>query len=109
MLFHITTANAWERAQTTGALRPASLTTEGFVHCSTRAQVAGTWDRFFRGQTDLVLLVLDAAKIEHEIRYEQADGQLFPHVYGPLNRDAVMGVLPLAPNKDGAVALPEDL
>lgn len=50
-------------------------------------------ERYFAGRDDLVLLEIDPARLRAELKYEPApDGELFPHVYGPLNIDAVVGV-----------------
>ena len=65
-------------------------------------------DAFFRGRADLVLLAIDPAKIGPEIRYE-GEADKFPHVYGPLNLDAVERVLPFEPGPDGRFALPDGL
>ena len=109
VLLHITPREDWERAERDGSYRAASLETEGFIHCSTPAQVVGTASRFYQGQAGLVLLVIDAEKLQAEVRYEAADGQMFPHLYGPLNRDAVLDVLPLKPEGDGSFVLPPSL
>lgn len=104
---HITTRAAWEAAQAAGEYRPESLEREGFVHCSMPDQVVGTASRFFRGQRGLVLLRIDAWKLRPRTKFEAADGQLFPHVYGPLNFDAVSAVLDFEPAPDGSFSLPD--
>ena len=105
--FHITTREAWRAAQAAGEYRGDTLATEGFVHCSMREQVLATANRFFHGRRDLVLLRIDAGKLRPRTRLEPADGQLFPHVYGAINLDAVSAVLDLTPDEHGAfVALP---
>lgn len=65
----------------------------------------------FRGQTDLVLLCIDTDKVAPEICYENCKGgnKLFPHIYGPLNLDAVTHVCDFHPLSDGKFALPERL
>ena len=61
----------------------------------------------YKGRTDLVLLVLDPARVNAEIRYEESEpGQRFPHLYGPLNLDAVIAAVPFLPAPDGTFALP---
>lgn len=93
-LFHITTAEAWSAAQERGEYRPASLQSEGFIHLSRREQVAGTLKRFFKGKAGLVLLVIDEAQIEKEVKYEEGEpGQLFPHLYAVLPVSAVVRTL----------------
>src|SRR5512135_3559896 len=91
MIFHITTREAWDEAARAGQYRPPTLETEGFIHCSEARQVAEVANVRFRGREDLVLLWIDEEKVRAEIRYEQAldAGDSFPHIYGPLNTDAV--------------------
>lgn len=108
-VYHITKREQWEEAQSTGAYRGDTLDTEGFIHCSEMHQVVPTANALFRGQKDLVLLVIDSARVHAEIRYEGAAGEeLFPHIYGPLNPDAVTQVLNFEPHPDGSFQLPAD-
>jgi uncharacterized protein (DUF952 family) len=102
-ILHITTASGWAAAQAAGELRAPSLDVEGFIHCSTEAQVLATANRIFRGSGDLLLLELDVAKIGPEVRWERATdvGDEFPHIYGPLNLDAVTGTRALPEGPDG--------
>jgi uncharacterized protein (DUF952 family) len=73
----------------------------GFVHCSSREQVARTATRFFAGEGELVLVALDEDRIESPVRWESAsDGGVFPHVYGPLTKSAVAGVYRAADASD---------
>ncbi|MEI7770765.1 MAG: DUF952 domain-containing protein [Chloroflexales bacterium] len=107
MIYHITARAAWESAQAAGAYAADSLASEGFIHCSTGAQVLGTAARFFAGRRDLVLLAIDPALLTAELRYEEGEpGVLFPHLYGPLELRAVAAVYTLAPAADGSFALP---
>ncbi|MCA3011731.1 MAG: DUF952 domain-containing protein [Myxococcaceae bacterium] len=100
-LFHLTTADAFEAALARGEYRAASLSSEGFIHLSTAAQWRTTAGRFFRGQAGLVLLELDPHGLD--VRFEPADGELFPHLYGPLPVASVRAVLGLEVAADGAV------
>jgi uncharacterized protein (DUF952 family) len=108
-LFHITTRAAWNEARTAGVYRPPSLASEGFIHFSREDQWLRTADRFFRGQRDLVLVSVRADRVRARLVEEPADGELFPHLYGELNLDAVVDVydLPVAP--DGTIGIPEAL
>ncbi|NTV63395.1 MAG: DUF952 domain-containing protein, partial [Oscillochloris sp.] len=90
-----------------GAYAADSLTSEGFIHCSTREQVLATAARFFAGRRDLLLLAIDPARLSAELRYEEGDlGVRFPHLYGPLELGAVIAAHPFAPGPDGAFHLP---
>lgn len=93
MIFHLVDEEAWVRAVARGEYAPASLAQEGFVHLSTAAQVRGTFERFFAGRTDLLVLHVDEAKLTAPLKYEASEpGQLFPHHYGPLPLSAVAKV-----------------
>ncbi len=91
-LVHVCPRLDWLAAQASGSYRAVSLEREGFIHCSRPEQVSGVLQRFFAGQSDLVLLWIDAQRLQAELRWEAADGELFPHLYGELNLDAVSRV-----------------
>ena len=97
IILHITQRKNWETAQREGIYRTDSLRDEGFIHCSTIEQVVGTANLLFESQSGLVLLYLDTDKVKPEIKYENLQGgeDLFPHIYGPLNIDAVIKVIDL--------------
>jgi uncharacterized protein (DUF952 family) len=103
IIYHITAREAWEAARPAGVYRPERFADEGFIHCSTREQVVRVADARFRGRRGLVLLRIDTERVEAEIVYENLEGgrELFPHVYGGLNADAVVEVLDFEPGEDG--------
>jgi uncharacterized protein (DUF952 family) len=96
IIYHITTAEEWKQALLNGFYEALSLKTEGFIHCSAEKQVKGVLERYFKGETGLLKLVIDTDKITAELKFELAPSvnEEFPHIYGPLNLDAVIGVLP---------------
>ncbi|WCB91945.1 hypothetical protein DSM104299_00624 [Baekduia alba] len=102
-ILHITTEAGWAAAQEAGQLVAPSLAEEGFIHCSTHAQVEATANRIFRGRGDLLLLELEVDRIGPELKWERATdvGDEFPHIYGPLNLDAVIGTTALPEGPDG--------
>jgi len=108
-LMHITFQNDWSKALQEGNYRADSLLTQGFIHCSTPAQVAGTANRFYAGQTGLLLLGIDSKLVGAEVRWENLEGgeMLFPHIYGLLNLEAVVKVIEFAPGEDGLFPAPE--
>lgn len=95
-IIHLISESDWAAAKRAGEWRPPSLATEGFIHCSRPEQVAATMRRHFPGRSDMLMLVLDPARIAAEIRDEDlyGRGETFPHIYGPLNLDAVVEVKP---------------
>jgi uncharacterized protein (DUF952 family) len=109
-IFHITAEKAWREAQAAGVYAADSLAAEGFIHLSTREQVLRTAARFYRGQAGLVLLSVDPALLAAELRYEESEpGERFPHLYGPLNLEAVVAVHAFPPGPDGGFTWPQGL
>jgi uncharacterized protein (DUF952 family) len=92
VLFHLTTRAAWQRAVAIGDYVAPSLEDEGFIHLSTETQWPGVRERLFATTADLVLLVIDPNRLRNEIRFEPADGDDYPHLYGPLDVGAVIEV-----------------
>jgi uncharacterized protein (DUF952 family) len=134
MILHIARRGAWEDAVRCGSYAPESLRVEGFIHCSTPAQVIDTANRFYRGQRDLIVLWIEESRVTAEVRYEgpaarppgvgarnltsnlvpsgkgnQKDDELFPHLYGALNVDAVVRVVELPCEDDGSFRLPREM
>ena len=70
---------------------------DGFIHCSIERQVAGVLDRFYKGQSGLVKLKIEKAKVQRPVLFELAHdmNELFPHIYGSLNIDSVVEVIVL--------------
>jgi uncharacterized protein (DUF952 family) len=66
-ILHITRRLQWETAKNLGSYRGDTLDTEGFIHCSTAAQMIGSANRFFKGQQDLVILVIDRDLVQPEV------------------------------------------
>ncbi|MQY05403.1 DUF952 domain-containing protein [Actinomadura macrotermitis] len=99
-LLHIAERSHWESARETGVSYAMStlgrtLEEEGFVHCSLdEEQVDGVLSRFYGDvpREDLVLLVVDVAKLDAPVRYEPVGDEVFPHVYGAIPLAAVIEV-----------------
>jgi uncharacterized protein (DUF952 family) len=94
LIYHITGRKEWEEALSKGYYEAPSLATEGFIHCSQANQVTGVLDRYFKEATDLVKLSIDTSRLTAELKYELSPSvnQVFPHVYGSVNLDAVTEV-----------------
>jgi uncharacterized protein (DUF952 family) len=130
MILHILNRLDWDNAVRRGRYAPESLRLEGFIHCSTPAQVIDTANRFYRGQKDLIVLCIDETRVTAELRYEapvtpdnltpncfpsakanqkaggewrhKKAGELFPHLHGELNLDAVVRIVELVCEEDGS-------
>jgi len=114
-ILHITSRAEWQAAEERGEYSASSLVREGFIHCSTLEQVLPVASAFYRGQSGLVLLVVDEALVKPEVRWEAPAGppaqgittsDLFPHIYGPLNVEAVVRVIDFSPDPAGGFSLP---
>lgn len=107
-IYRVLPQEEWERARTAGVFTgTAHDVRDGYIHFSTRAQLAETLARHYRGQSDLVLLSVRAADLEGSLRWEPArEGALFPHLYANLPTSAVVAVAPLPLAANGVHVLP---
>jgi phosphopantothenoylcysteine decarboxylase/phosphopantothenate--cysteine ligase len=101
-IVHICPREAWEAAQANGEYRAASLDTEGFIHCSRPDQALAVANRYYQGSQDLLLLWIKPKRLHSELRFDPVGEDSYPHIYGPLNLDAVNVVRPLEVDTDGA-------
>lgn len=94
IMYHVTTAPEWEQAQIAGEYCAPSLETAGFIHCCMPGQLNGVLERYFKQQTELVVLVIHIEAVLYPVKYEPSPvvPELFPHIYGPLNLSAVQDV-----------------
>ena len=116
MIYHLTSRQAWREAQQRGEYRAESLESEGFIHCSTHMQILPVAERFYKGQQGILLLEIDPSLLTSELRWEPPsggapppgvpEGDLFPHIYGPVNLDAIVKVYDLESDPDGSYKLP---
>ncbi len=111
IVYKICTAAAWAQALTTGHFTgSADDQRDGFIHLSKATQLVGTATRHFRGQRDLVLVALAADPLGAALKWEPSrGGALFPHLYGPLDVAATLGVQPLPLGADGVPVIPRDI
>jgi uncharacterized protein (DUF952 family) len=100
-IVHICPRADWEEAQRRGEYRALSLESEGFIHCSRPEQVVDVANQFYRATLNLLLLWIDPPVVQAEIRWEPVGNQVFPHIYGALNLDAVRSVDDFLPDANG--------
>jgi uncharacterized protein (DUF952 family) len=110
-IYHITSRAAWGEAQNAGEYRAESLASQGFIHFSQAHQVLGVAKAFYAGQRGLVVLVVAVDRLKAGLKFEPPvhpkpgealppEDELFPHLYGPLNVDAVIRVVNVPENFD---------
>jgi uncharacterized protein (DUF952 family) len=114
-IYHIATRSDWARARRDGEYATSTigrtLAEQGFIHASQATQVAEVANALYRAVPDeLVLLVIDPDLVQAPIRYEHVPGaeDPFPHIYGPLNPDAVVAERPFRPAPDGLFTFTDD-
>jgi len=106
-IYHIAVRSDWAHARQNGeytiSTRGRTLAEQGFIHCSSAGQVAKVANFVYPGVPDLVLLEIDPDLVRARVKYDDVPGEPapYPHIYGPLNTDAVIGVQPFAPGPDG--------
>lgn len=105
-VYHLVTRREWEKHRQ-GPYKAESLKTEGFIHCSNREQVAASANRFYEKEQDLLLLTVDAELLTSLLSDEEASsGERFPHIYGPIDRVAIIKVEPMRRNERGEWVFP---
>jgi release factor glutamine methyltransferase len=101
LLVHLCTRPAWMAAQAAGSYHAESLANAGFIHLSRPDQILKVANAFYRGLREAILLWIDPAKLQAELRWEPVEADVFPHLYGPLNLDAVISASDFNPDQDG--------
>jgi uncharacterized protein (DUF952 family) len=109
VVFHMLPKSTWEALPPGSDYCADTLATEGFVHCTAEPDMLEVVaNRFYRAQQGAwLILAVDLEQVEAEVRWEAADGHLFPHIYGPIARRAVTRVVPFPRRQDGTYYLRE--
>ena len=68
-IYHVTTAKEWEAAQINKNYLPKDYAKDGFIHCSIERQIEGVLERFYQGQTGLVKLKIEKAKVQRPVLF----------------------------------------
>jgi uncharacterized protein (DUF952 family) len=106
LIYHLVPQSTWKQAEF-APYRAASLESEGFIHCSNRNQLAWAANRFYANESELLVLSLDVARLTSPVRDEDPGcGEQFPHIYGPINPEAVVQVEELLRGADGRWMVP---
>ena len=104
IIYHLAGKAEWEACASSPEYQPGSLAEEGFIHCSEdEAQMLRVANRLFNGRTDLIVLDLNIDTLASPlVREPSRSGDIYPHIYGPINTDAVVRVRSLKPADDGS-------
>ena len=103
IIYHLAFRADWELAVTQGEYRAPSLAEEGFIHASgDEEQMLSVAARLFAGRTDLLALDVDTERLPEgsPLVWEPArSGEIYPHIYGPINLHAVVRIRAVAPDE----------
>jgi uncharacterized protein (DUF952 family) len=92
-IYHIVLPDYWAEWESLENYYPAAFEQEGFIHLSTAQQVPGVIERYYQGVKSLILLEIAVEKLKTRTVYEPAaNGENYPHIYGPINREAIVNV-----------------
>ena len=104
IIYHLAFRADWETGLATGEYRAPSLAEEGFIHASgDEDQMLRVASRLFAGRTDLLALDVDGERLSEDsplVREPARSGEIYPHVYGPINPEAMVRVRALEPDAD---------
>lgn len=113
MLYHMVPADYWNGLAEENPYQSATFADEGFIHASgSPEQLLQVAQRFYKSEpVPYIILCIDESKLDAELKWELAhvDEDTYPHIYGLLNREAVVDVVPFPRNEDGTFQLPADL
>jgi uncharacterized protein (DUF952 family) len=91
----------YQKSLSDGSLVRDSLSDEGFIHASPRSQLTRLANKYYKAKVQPLILVVDKALILPEVKWEPATGGLYPHIYGPLNMNAVTKAESISLANDG--------
>jgi uncharacterized protein (DUF952 family) len=90
-IYHITTEQEWMNQSQQDVYYTPDFQSVGYIHACSQTQIEGVLTRYFFGKENLILLAVDENKLDHDVKYESApNGDVFPHIYGGINKEAVM-------------------
>lgn len=114
-IYHVAYEKDWEAAKAAGkyeqSTRGRTLQEQGFIHGGQASQVEPVANSFYAGEEGLLVLVIDQDRVTSEVRYDEVPGSdlPYPHIYGPLNVDAVVDTVRLKAGPDGRFTFSPDL
>lgn len=118
MIYHLTFRKNWRYALATGPYRDKSLEKDGFIHCSTVEQLVPVAMNFFPARRKLTVLVIDETRLTSPLKWEKPEdgpppglppNARFPHVYGPINHEAVIKSLDMERDAEDMFVLPDNI
>ncbi len=106
-IYLLMTAEEITMARSSGRWESVSLPEEGFIHASPANQLKRVADKFCQQKQDVQVVCVRTDLLNSELRWEPAAGSLYPHIYGPLNFNSVVDIVPTQRNEDGTFEIPQ--
>jgi len=101
LIYHIAHKSEWDAQASSTAYAPSRYEGEGFIHCSETHQLEKVANKHFKGKTDLLVLELMPTRLDAETKYEQGGEEKYPHIYGTINKSAIVRTVPVRCRPDG--------
>ena len=92
IIYHVATPNYWQQFSEKATYTAPTFEEEGFIHCCTKEQIDYVLTTYFVGVAEILLLKIDTKLLESELKVEPANGQHFPHIYGGINKTAIIDI-----------------
>lgn len=103
-IYHVISQIDWDKISETEFYNPDSLTSEGFIHFSFMEQIPGVIERYYKDQTNLLVIKVEVNKLKSNLLVEKVPGTgSFPHLYGMLNLDSVIGVFQIMKDESNKI------
>lgn len=109
MIFHFVEKRIFEDGLRDGYYINPSLATRGFIHSVTKENMYIIAERYLMSQEPIIILVIDESKIKADIIYEESKGIIYPHIYGKIERNAIINVLPLLKDETNHFILNDEI
>lgn len=100
-IYHIVLPEVWEKFKDEDFYEADSLASEGFIHCSFADQLEAVLERYYKSAEKVLILTVDAEKLTSKLIEEPStNNEIYPHIYGQINRDAIAGIEEKEINRD---------
>lgn len=94
-IYHVVLPTNWASFEGQDSYVADSLESEGFIHCSYQTQLEGVLGRYYEGAGEVLILTIDPDRLSSNLVVEESTGgELYPHIYGPINKSAVISIDP---------------
>lgn len=93
LIYHIVLPEVWEKFKDEYEYEAESLQTEGFIHCSYRNQLDEVLQRYYKDAGRVLVLSINPNLLISELIAEPSTNrEIYPHIYGKINKSAIVDV-----------------